>query len=156
MFNKINHIASKLLKLWEIFVQLLKVNPRFCCAFYQLEFNKRQERFWNSLLKIDSIKQTDIMVSYNQGLENLCTLFVKVSKRAIKTENWGFVRDKSSWQKTYGEETVVAAYSYSVFFDLVLTSGNKWSRFCNELIWGDPPGHPGARFSRDFLRHEAH
>ena len=81
LFNKINYVGARNLKVWEMFVKMLKINPRFCVAFYEQNYRKNQERFWGNLVRIDRVDNKDITSSYNKNLPILskkCQYFSQI------------------------------------------------------------------------------
>jgi len=62
-----------------MFIKLMKVNPRFCVAHYEDIYRKKQEKFWNSLVRVDRIDSKDITSSYNKNLPVLSNFPLRYS-----------------------------------------------------------------------------
>eukprot|EP01016_Furgasonia_blochmanni_P032969 TRINITY_DN3411_c0_g2_i1.p1 TRINITY_DN3411_c0_g2~~TRINITY_DN3411_c0_g2_i1.p1 ORF type:complete len:778 (-),score=192.07 TRINITY_DN3411_c0_g2_i1:19-2352(-) len=77
VLNEVNFISGQLYQLWHKFVELLKVSPRFICAYLAHEYHKRAKLRWSSpfVREVREVKEfaTEYDVKMGDNHNNLAT-----------------------------------------------------------------------------------
>ncbi len=67
-----------------MFIKIIKINPRFCVAFYEKDYRKKQHKFWSNLVRIDKIDNQDITSSYNKNVPALRKYLFYISQIVVE------------------------------------------------------------------------
>jgi hypothetical protein len=71
MLEETNAVAAETEKLWQCFIDLLKVSPRFCIAYLEAEYHAKQRDFWSKLLFVNRVVAKSVFEGHSEGAKEI-------------------------------------------------------------------------------------